>query len=173
MEYYITVSITYVLLLPYYIILFRSITNNISLEIICRCTNICGHFRAPAIEVSFFSQGMYQLPKSLSIRFWFYVTVLPIVEKIMMYLLFLSGAMLLVWSIVKILSQQTKKSSSEWLEMERKRRKSQNDKQIDPKAKDMDVYSSFLTSNNPNLMLMVWLFNDQAITETNRTLFLQ
>lgn len=73
----------------------------------------------------------------------------------MMYLLFLSGAMLLVWSVVKILSQQTKKSSSEWLEMERKRRKAQNDKQIDPKAKDMDVYSSFLTSNNSNLMLMV------------------
>lgn len=72
-----------------------------------------------------------------------------------MYLLFLSGAMLLVWSVVKILSQQTKKSSSEWLEMERKRRKAQNDKQIDPKAKDMDVYSSFLTSNNSNLMLMV------------------
>lgn len=105
--------------------------------------------------MSFSSQGMYELPKNMHIRFWFYLNFLPVAEKVMMYLLLLSGVVLLVWSIVRILSHQTKKSSSEWLEMEKKRRKAQTDKQIESKAKEMDVYSTLLTSDDPNLTLMV------------------
>jgi len=86
--------------------------------------------RCKVMEDILFSQGMYKLPKNMSIRFWLYLNFLPNMVKVMMYLLFLSGAVLLVWSILRILFYQTKKSS-QWLEMERKRQKM--DIQIDPK----------------------------------------
>lgn len=104
------------------------------------------------LPLLWFEIGMYELPKYINIRFWFYLVVIPIAEKVLIYLLFLSGMLLLVWNIVRILSHQTKKSS--WVEMERKRRKTDTDKQIDPKAKDMEVYSTLLTSDEPNLTLV-------------------
>ncbi|XP_018358892.1 PREDICTED: scavenger receptor class B member 1-like isoform X2 [Trachymyrmex cornetzi] len=86
------------------------------------------------IPLLWFEIGMYGLPLNMSLRFWFYLNFMPILTEVSMYLLFLSGAVLLVWCIMRILFHQTKKSSSEWLEMERKRRKAQTDKQIDPKV---------------------------------------
>ncbi|XP_018358894.1 PREDICTED: scavenger receptor class B member 1-like isoform X3 [Trachymyrmex cornetzi] len=106
------------------------------------------------IPLLWFEIGMYGLPLNMSLRFWFYLNFMPILTEVSMYLLFLSGAVLLVWCIMRILFHQTKKSSSEWLEMERKRRKAQTDKQIDPKVKDIDVYSTLLTSGDPNLTMV-------------------
>jgi len=70
----------------------------------------------------------------------------------MIYLLFLSGAVLLVWSVARILSYPAKESLTEWLETEMKRRRKrvQNDKQ-NLEAKEMDTYSSLLTPDNSNL----------------------
>ncbi|KYN07821.1 PREDICTED: scavenger receptor class B member 1-like [Cyphomyrmex costatus] len=106
------------------------------------------------IPLLWFEIGMYKLPLDMNIRFWFYLNFLPIMTEVSMYLLFLSGAVLLVWCIMRILSHHTKKSSSEWLELERKRRKVQTDKQIDPKVKDIDVYSTLLTPGDPNLTMV-------------------
>ncbi|XP_018301690.1 scavenger receptor class B member 1 isoform X2 [Mycetomoellerius zeteki] len=106
------------------------------------------------IPLLWFEIGMYKLPLSMNLRFWFYLNFLPILTEVSMYLLFLSGAVLLVWCIMRILFHQTKKSSSEWLEMERKRRKTQSDKQIDPKVKNIDVYNTLLTSGDPNLTMV-------------------
>jgi len=67
-------------------------------------------------------------------------------EKVLIYLLFLSGAILLVWSVVKILSYQAKESPTDWLEteMERRRQRAKNDKLTDWKEKEADAYNSFL-----------------------------
>jgi predicted Holliday junction resolvase-like endonuclease len=83
-------------------------------------------------------------------HFWFYLNVLPIMEKVLIYLLFLLGAILLVCSIVKILSYQAKESPTDWLEteMERRRQRAKNDKLTDWKEKEMDAYNSFLTPDD-------------------------
>ncbi|XP_012056944.1 PREDICTED: scavenger receptor class B member 1-like [Atta cephalotes] len=105
------------------------------------------------IPLLWFEIGMYKLPLNLNLRFWFYLNFMPVLAEVSMYLLFLSGTVLLVWCIMRILFHQTKKSS-EWLEMKRKQRKAHTDKQIDPKVKDIDVYSTLLTSGDPNLMMV-------------------
>ncbi|XP_012541119.1 scavenger receptor class B member 1 isoform X2 [Monomorium pharaonis] len=112
-------------------------------------------FSELTLPLLWFEIGMYELPMNMYLRFWFYLNFLPVFEEIMKYVLFLSGAGLLVWSVVRILSYQTKKSSSEWVEMERKKRKTQTNKQNDPKAKDTDVYNTLLTPDGPNPTLMV------------------
>ncbi|XP_011063959.1 PREDICTED: scavenger receptor class B member 1 isoform X2 [Acromyrmex echinatior] len=106
------------------------------------------------IPLLWFEIGMYKLPLSLNLRFWFYLKFMPILTEVSMYLLFLSGAVLLVWCIMRILFHQTKKSSPEWLEMKRKQRKVQTDKQSDPKEKDRDVYSTLLSSGDPDLIMV-------------------
>jgi predicted HTH transcriptional regulator len=98
---------------------------------------------------------MYELPTFMKIRFWFYLNFMPITEEVIMYLLFTSGIALLIWSIIRILSSPTKKSSSELLEMGKKRQKMQTDKQIESKEKEMDVYNTLLASDNPDLTFIV------------------
>lgn len=130
---------------------------NMALQSIGHMANV-EKFSDLTLPLLWFEIGMSKLPSSMNVRFWFYLNFMPVVEKIIMYLLFLSGAVSLVWSVVKILSHQTQKSSSVWLEMERKRQKAQNaqiDKQANPKAKDTDVYSTLLTSGDLNMTLMV------------------
>ncbi|KAL0131544.1 hypothetical protein PUN28_002827 [Cardiocondyla obscurior] len=106
------------------------------------------------LPMLWFEIGMYKLPTNMHLRFWFYLNFMPTTEEVVMYLLLLSGTILLIWSVARILSLGTKKSSAEWLEMEKKRRKAQTDKQMESKSKDTDVYSSLLTSGDPNLMLI-------------------
>ncbi|KAG5320971.1 SCRB1 protein, partial [Pseudoatta argentina] len=106
------------------------------------------------IPLLWFEIGMYKLPLNLNLRFWFYLNFMPILTEVSMYLLFLSGAVLLVWCIMRILFHQRKKSSSEWLEMKKKQRKVQTDKQSDPKEKDRDVYSTLLSSGDPDLTMV-------------------
>ncbi|KAL6257532.1 hypothetical protein P5V15_011106 [Pogonomyrmex californicus] len=112
-------------------------------------------FSELTIPLLWFEIGMYELPKFMNLRFWLYLNILPVMEEVMTYVLFLSGAMLLIWSIMKILSYQAKGSSSEWLEMEKDRRKTQNEKQVELKDKEIDAYNSLLTSGDPSLALMV------------------
>ncbi|XP_018346276.1 PREDICTED: scavenger receptor class B member 1-like isoform X3 [Trachymyrmex septentrionalis] len=106
---------------------------NMALQDIGRMARV-EKFSHMTIPLLWFEIGMYKLPLSMSLRFWFYLNFMPILTEVSMYLLFLSGAVLLAWCIMRILFHQTKKSSSEWLEMKRKRRKIQTDKQIDPKV---------------------------------------
>ncbi|XP_012221741.2 scavenger receptor class B member 1 isoform X2 [Linepithema humile] len=105
------------------------------------------------LPLLWFEIGMYELPTHMNMRFWLYIHFLPILEEIMIYLLFLLGAMLLVWSVVRILSYQAKESPTEWLETEikRKRERVQNDKQNNLGAREMDTYSSLLILGDPNL----------------------
>ncbi|XP_011348650.1 scavenger receptor class B member 1 isoform X2 [Ooceraea biroi] len=104
-----------------------------------------------------FEIGMYELPYSLNMRFWFYLSVLPVAEEVTTYLLFLFGAVLLIWSVVKILSYQVKESPTDWLEteMERRRHRAKNDKLTGWKEKEMDTYNSFLTPDDANLTMTV------------------
>ncbi|CAL1682380.1 unnamed protein product [Lasius platythorax] len=104
------------------------------------------------LPLLWFEIGMHELPTSMHIRFWFYLNVLVTMEELVMYLLFLSGVMLLVWCVVRILSYQANGSPEEGLEGElTMRRKQAQDKCIDKKAREMDAYSSLLILGDANL----------------------
>ncbi|XP_020280180.1 scavenger receptor class B member 1-like isoform X2 [Pseudomyrmex gracilis] len=102
------------------------------------------------LPLLWFEIGMYELPASMNLRFWFYLNFLPIAEEVSTYLLFLSGVILLVWSVVKLLSSHVKGSQMEWkeTEMKRKQQRAQQDKSADRKAKEADAYSSLLVFGN-------------------------
>ncbi|XP_011877629.1 PREDICTED: scavenger receptor class B member 1 isoform X2 [Vollenhovia emeryi] len=127
---------------------------NMALQNIGHMANV-ERFSELTLPMLWFEIGMYKLPKSMHMRFLFYLNVMPIVEEVIMCLLFLSGAMLLVWSVMRILSHQTKKSPEEWLNMRRKRRKSQIEKLNDSRFKEMDAQNTLLTSDDPSLTLVV------------------
>lgn len=112
-------------------------------------------FPGLTIPMLWFEIGMYKLPTVMKTRFWFYLNFMPVAEEAIMYLLFISGIVLFIWSIMRILTGQTKKSSLELLEMKKKKQKMQTNKQIDSKEKETDVYNTLLSSNNPNLTLIV------------------
>ncbi|EFN87706.1 Scavenger receptor class B member 1 [Harpegnathos saltator] len=108
------------------------------------------------LPLLWFEIGMYGLPDSLNTRFLLYLNVLPTMEIVMMYLLFFSGVMFLIWSIVKILSHQEKRSSIYWLEKKMAiRARTQNDRQADLKSREMDTCSSPLVSNDSNPMPII------------------
>lgn len=105
-----------------------------------------------------FEIGIHELPYYLNIRFWFYLTIFPVFEEVITYLLFLSGAILLVWSVMKILSYQAKESPTNWVEteMERRQKRARNDKMAsDWKEKEMDTYNSFLTPDDISPTTMI------------------
>lgn len=110
--------------------------------------------KTPKIRKFLFSQGMHELPPAMNMRFWFYIHFLSVLEETMTYLLFLSGTVLLVWSVVRILSYQAKESPTEWLETEMKRRRQRvhRDKQNNPGMREMDTYNSLLVSGDSNFM---------------------
>lgn len=105
------------------------------------------------IKKSFAPQGMYELPTAMHMRFWFYLNFLPILEEMVLYLAFLSGVMLLVWCVIRILSYQTNESPEEGLEREIKirRKRAQKDECINQKGKETDAYSSLLILGDANL----------------------
>lgn len=97
---------------------------------------------------------MYELPSAMNTRFWLYLNVLPVVQEVLTYLFFLAGAVLLVWSVVKILFYQTKGSSGIWLEteVERRMQRAQHDRHADDwRTKEMDTYSSLLIPEDTSL----------------------
>ncbi|XP_032672792.1 scavenger receptor class B member 1-like isoform X2 [Odontomachus brunneus] len=105
------------------------------------------------LPLLWFEIGMYEIPDALNIRFLFYLVICPIMQDVIIYLFFLSGMVLLVWSIVKILTYQKKRSSVNWMEkeMSRRRQRAQNDKQTDQISREIDTYSSLLISDDINL----------------------
>ncbi|XP_014479670.1 PREDICTED: scavenger receptor class B member 1-like isoform X2 [Dinoponera quadriceps] len=107
------------------------------------------------LPLLWFEIGMNELPEALNTRFWFYLSVAPAMQEVLMYLSFFSGAVLLVWSIVKILSYQQKESSMTWQEeeMSRRRQRAHCDKENDRKAREMDSYSSLLVSGDTAMIV--------------------
>ncbi|XP_070154251.1 scavenger receptor class B member 1 isoform X1 [Polyergus mexicanus] len=114
-------------------------------------------FSGMTLPLLWFEIGMYELPTAIYLRFWFYLNFLPILEEMVLYLAFLSGVILLVWCIIRILSYQANKSPKEELEMEKemRRKRAQKDECINEKAKEMDVYSSLLILGDANLTITV------------------
>jgi hypothetical protein len=93
---------------------------------------------------------MYELPDYLNTKFFFYLNILPIVQEIAIYGLFLSGTICLIWGVMKILSYRPESVgvTSPWLEaeMHRKRMQYLNDKTISKPNKEMDMYFNSLLS---------------------------
>lgn len=96
---------------------------------------------------------MYELPTEMRLRFWFYLNALPIMEEVALYLMFLSGVILLVWCVIRIVSYQVNRSPEEGLEIETKmrRKRAEKDKGVDQKTREADAYSSLLILGDANL----------------------
>lgn len=94
---------------------------------------------------------MYELPESMNSRFYLYLNVLPVVQDVAKYALFLGGTIFLIWSVVKILlyrptGSKNSRTPSQWFETElqRKRLNFFNDKRNSFRAKPMDTYYNSL-----------------------------
>lgn len=88
------------------------------------------------------------------------LNILPIVQEVAIYLLFLIGAIFLVWSVVKILLHQPKGFSgpAQWFEaeMQRKRLSFLNERRTSIKVKELDTYySSLLEPKEDNMTSIV------------------
>lgn len=96
---------------------------------------------------------MHELPTEMRLRFWFYLNALPIMEEVALYLMFLSGVILLVWCVIRIVSYQANRSPEERLEIETKmrRKRAEKDKGVDQKIREADAYSSLLILGDANL----------------------
>ncbi|XP_066602738.1 scavenger receptor class B member 1-like isoform X2 [Prorops nasuta] len=107
-------------------------------------------FKDFVLPLLWFEIGMHELPESMNNRFLLYLNVLPIVQEVIMYVLFLFGATFLVWSVAKILLHQPKGSTSpgQWFEaeMQRKRLSFLNERRASVKTKELDTYYNSLLS---------------------------
>lgn len=74
-------------------------------------------------------------------------------EEVALYLMFLSGVMLFVWCVIRIVSYQANRLPEEGLERETKirRKRVENDKGVDQKTREADAYSSLLILGDANL----------------------
>ena len=105
---------------------------------------------------------MYELPEKMNSRFKLYLNILPILQDIAIYTLFVGGAIFLLWSIVTILLHQPKESSSnlQWSEagIQRQRLSFLNEKEIAAnKTREMDLYySSLLSPQNEEVTSIVF-----------------
>lgn len=110
-------------------------------------------FSEMILPLLWFEIGMYELPSWMLIRFWFYINIMITIEELVMYLLFSSGVMLLIWCVVRIISYQTNESPEEGIEKEIKIRQNriEKDKCIGKKVREMDAYSSLLILGDANL----------------------
>ncbi|XP_011260919.1 scavenger receptor class B member 1 isoform X2 [Camponotus floridanus] len=108
------------------------------------------------LPLLWFEIGMYDLPTKMRLRFWFYLNALPIMEEVALYLMFLSGVMLLVWCVIRIVSYQANRSPEKGLERETKirRKRAEKDKGVDQKTREADAYSSLLILGDANLTLV-------------------
>nr|QRG28739.1 scavenger receptor class B member 1 [Antheraea pernyi] len=71
---------------------------NMALGDLSAITNV-GRFTNMYLPLLWFEIGMYQLPPSLENRFKMYLNVLPVVEQVAMYALFVVGALLVTFTI--------------------------------------------------------------------------
>ncbi|XP_033223923.1 scavenger receptor class B member 1-like [Belonocnema kinseyi] len=114
---------------------------NMALQDISSISHVDG-FSDIILPLLWFEIGMYELPESLNNRFRLYLNILPLVQDIAIYSLFVGGAIFLLCSIGKILLQPAKGSNSkQWSEVEMQRQKS--------KTKEKEVfYNSLLSPQN-------------------------
>lgn len=97
-------------------------------------------------------QGMEGLPTSMTMRFWFYLNVLPVVQDVSTYFLLFVSIILMIASIHKILLYQPKESTStrQWLDSDVKSHTMQfiNSRRPSYKNKEMDTYYNSLLDSH-------------------------
>lgn len=102
---------------------------------------------------------MSELPESMNNRFFLYLSVLPVVQHVAIYLFFASGAVFLIWSVVKILLYKPRKfdSGGQWLEQEmnKKRLSFLNERRNSLRTKEMDVYFNSLLNPDGEILSSV------------------
>ncbi|XP_014600666.1 PREDICTED: scavenger receptor class B member 1-like isoform X1 [Polistes canadensis] len=106
------------------------------------------------LPLLWFEIGMYELPSNRNALFYIYLNVLPVLQEVVIYLLFIFGTIFLIWSVVKILLYRPKESTinGEWFEeeMQRKRLQFLNDRSSFTKTKEAESYYNTLLNNSEN-----------------------
>ncbi|KAI4492425.1 hypothetical protein M0804_002216 [Polistes exclamans] len=106
------------------------------------------------LPLLWFEIGMYELPSNRNALFYIYLNVLPVLQEVVIYLLFIFGTIFLIWSVVKILLYRPKESTinGEWFEeeMQRKRLQFLNDRSSFTKSKEAESYYNTLLNNSEN-----------------------
>ncbi|XP_014296232.1 scavenger receptor class B member 1 isoform X1 [Microplitis demolitor] len=138
---------------------------NMALQDISRISNVEG-FSNLVLPLLWFEIGMYELPESMNNRFILYLNVLPVVQDVATYALFLGGIIFLVWSIVKILLYRPKGPSGravQWFEsdLQRKRLNFFNEKRNSFRAKPMDTYYNSLLEPKEEMTPMTAMVNSE------------
>ncbi|XP_034935416.1 scavenger receptor class B member 1-like isoform X2 [Chelonus insularis] len=138
---------------------------NMALQDISRIANVEG-FSNVVLPLLWFEIGMYELPEALNNKFILYINVLPVVQEVAVYALFLGGIIFLTWSVVKILLYQPKTSSSrstQWFETElqKKRLNFFNDKRSSFRGKPMDTYYNSLLEPKEEMTPMTAMDNSE------------
>ncbi|CAH0548626.1 unnamed protein product [Brassicogethes aeneus] len=109
---------------------------------------------------------LYQLPTSLSVKFRMYLNVLPMVEECGMYLLFISGVFLILYSIKKLVTTSSSRNifNSSWVEddfvinMDKKISNYIPEKRASMTAKELEQYiTSLVTPLNQEISFQEFL----------------
>ncbi|KAK2588439.1 hypothetical protein KPH14_004435 [Odynerus spinipes] len=107
-------------------------------------------FSNVVLPLLWFEIGMYELPPEKNALFFLYLNILPVLQEVVTYVMFLLGSIFLVWSVVKILLYRPKglTENGEWFEeeMQKKRLKFLNDRRSSVKTNDMERYFNTLLS---------------------------
>ncbi|KAH0550224.1 scavenger receptor class B member 1-like isoform X1 [Cotesia glomerata] len=138
---------------------------NMALQDISSISNVEG-FSDLVLPLLWFEIGMYELPESMNNRFILYLNVLPVVQDVAIYALFLGGIIFLVWSIVKIMLYRPKGSPArpgQWFEsdLQRKRLNFFNEKRNSFRAKPMDTYYNSLLEPKEEMTPMTAMVNTE------------
>lgn len=113
-----------------------------------------------ALPLLWFEIGMKELPAAKNTVFFLYLTVLPVFQEVVIYMMFILGVIFLIWSIVKILRYRPRGSveNGEWLEeeMQKKRLQFLNDRKSSIKTKDIERYfNSLLTHQDEEIVTVI------------------
>ncbi|KAK0167045.1 hypothetical protein PV327_004493 [Microctonus hyperodae] len=142
---------------------------NMALQDISSIANVDG-FSDLVLPLLWFEIGMYELPDSMNNRFILYLNVLPVVEAVGKYALFLGGTIFLIWGVVKILLYKPKgqlNKPAQWFETElqRKRLNFFNDKRNSFRGKPMDTYYNSLLEPKDEMTPMTAMDNTQCFKD--------
>lgn len=109
---------------------------------------------------------MYELPDAVNNKFKLYLNYLPMVQDVGIYLSFIGGSIVLLWSIVKILLHQPKRGM-QWCEteMQKQRLHILSDKESGAKSKEMEVYYNSLLSAQTEEMTSIAIEDMPIIKE--------
>ncbi|XP_043477908.1 scavenger receptor class B member 1-like isoform X1 [Leptopilina heterotoma] len=121
---------------------------NMALQDISRIARV-EQFADIILPLLWFEIGMYELPEAVNNKFKLYLNYLPFVQDIGVYLSFIGGSFVLIWSIVRILLHQPKRPTGmAWSETEMQKQRLHFPSEKDPsaKSKEMEVYYNSLLS---------------------------